>query len=153
MALISYEDLKAKAIEMLKDNDELFVDMVNELDSYNGFADGFRAYPMYEIGDLYCGVKIGDFLDMLTSDFKHTDEYFYRGIYGIESTDSIADLYHDNVDADELLEQLIEYYPHISFECYDGGSELEEMVTALDENAEFYEEELGYYTAVDEDED
>ena len=151
MALISYGDLREKAIDMLKDSDDLFVVMVNELDSYNGFADGFRAYPMYEIDDLFYGVKIGDFLDKLASNFNHTDEYFYDTIYGLESTDSIVDLYRDNVDIDDLLDTLIEDYPHISFECYDGGSELEEMVTALDENAEFYEEELGYYTAVDED--
>lgn len=152
MALISYEDLRAKAVEMLKDNDDLFVAMVGELDSYNGYADGFRAYPMDEIDDLFYGVKIGDFLDKLTDDFKHTDDYFYETIYGLDSTNSIVDLYHDNVDEDDLLEQLIEYYPHISFECYDDGSELEEMVTALDEEAEFYEEELGYYTAVDDEE-
>ena len=147
MALISYEDLKAKAIEMLKDNDDLFVEMVDELDSYNGFADGFRAYPMYEIDELYCGVKIGDFLDMLTSDFNHTDEYFYHSIYGLESTDSIVDLYHDNVDADDLLEYLIEYYPHIYF----SDSELEEIVEALDLNGEFYDEDT--LEPVDEDEE
>ena len=146
MALISYEDLKAKAIEMLKDNDDLFVEMVDELDSYNGFADGFRAYPMDEIDELYYGVKIGDFLDMLTSDFNHTDEYFYHSIYGLESTDSIVDLYHDNVDADDLLEYLIEYYPHIYF----SDSELEEIVEALDLNGEFYDEDT--LEPVDEDE-
>ena len=147
MALISYEDLKAKAIEMLKDNDDLFVEMVDELDSYNGFADGFRAYPMDEIDELYYGVKIGDFLDMLTSDFNHTDEYFYHSIYGLESTDSIVDLYHDNVDADDLLEYLIEYYPHIYF----SDSELEEIVEALDLNGEFYDEDT--LEPVDEDEE
>ena len=146
MALISYEDLKAKAIEILKDNDDLFLEMVNELDSYNGFADDFRAYPMDEIDDLYCGVKIGDFLDMLTSDFDHTDEYFYHSIYGIKSTDNIADLYRDNVDADDLLDALIDYYPHIYF----SDSELEEIVEALDLNGEFYDEDT--LEPVDEDE-
>lgn len=147
MALISYEDLKAKAVEMLKDNDELFVDMVNGLDSYNGFADGFRAYPMYEIDKLHCGVTIGDFLDRLTNDFNHNDEYFYYSVYGLESTDSIVDLYRDNVDEDDLLEQLIEYYPHIFF----NDSELEEIVEALDLNGEFYDEDT--LEPVDEDEE
>ena len=146
MALISYEDLREKAKEALNNDDDLFVDMVNEIDSYNGFADGFRAYPMWEIDDFHCGVTIGDFLDRLTSDFNHNDEYFYYSIYGLESTDSIADLYRDNVDTDDLLEQLIEYYPRIYF----SNSDLKKIVTALDENAEFYEEELGYYTAVEE---
>ena len=147
MALISYEDLKAKAVEMLKDNDDLFVDMVNELDGYNGFADGFRAYPMYEIDELHYGVSIGEFLDRLTNDFNHNDDYFYYSIYGLESTDDIAELYHDNVDEDELLEQLIEYYPHIFF----SDSELEEIVEALDLNGEFYDEDT--LEPIEEDED
>lgn len=134
---ISYEDLRAKALGMLKDNDELFVEMVDELDSYNGFADGFRAYPMWEIDDFYCNTKIGDFLDMLASDFNHTDEYFYHSTCGIESTDNVVDLYRSNVDEDDLLEQLIEYYPHIFF----SDSELEEIVEALDLNGEFYDED------------
>lgn len=134
---ISYEDLKAKALGMLKDNDELFTEMVNELDSYNGFADSFRAYPMWEIDEFHYGISIGDFLDRLTSDFNHNDEYFYYSTYGLESTNSIADLYHDNVDEDDLLEQLIEYYPHIFF----SDSGLEEIVEALDLNGEFYDED------------
>lgn len=134
---ISYEDLKAKALGMLKDNDELFTEMVNELDSYNGFADGFRAYPMWEIDEFHYGISIGDFLDRLTSDFNHNDEYFYYSTYGLESTNSIADLYHNNVDEDDLLEQLIEYYPHIFF----SDSGLEEIVEALDLNGEFYDED------------
>lgn len=136
---ISYENLRAKALEMLKDNDDLFVEMVNELDSYNGFADGFRAYPMDEIDEFHYGVSIGDFLDRLASDFNHNDEYFYYSTYGLESTDDIADLYRSNVDEDDLLEQLIEYYPHINF--YGDGSELEEIVEALDLNSEFYDED------------
>jgi len=148
MALISYEDLRAKAIEMLNDGD-LFCEMVRELDSYNGFAVGFRCYPMEEIDELFCNVTIGDFLDMLNGDFNHRDNYFTETIYGIGSTDYEEDFYRDNTDNDEVLDALIEYYPHIFFRGY---SELEEIVEALDENAEFYEEELGYYTAVDNEE-
>jgi hypothetical protein len=147
MALISYEDLRAKAVEMLKDNDDLFVEMVNEVDGYNGFADGFRAFPMYEIDELHCGVSIGEFLDRLTSDFNHNDDYFYYSDYGLESTDNIAELYRDNVYENDLLEQLIKYYPHIFF----SDSELEEIVEALDLNGEFYDEDT--LEPVDEDED
>ena len=148
MALISYEDLREKGKEALNNDDDLFVEMVNELDSYNGFADGFRAYPMYDIDELYYGVKIGDFLDMLTSNFDHTDEYFYHSDYGIESTDSVVDLYRGNVDTDDLLEQLIEHYPHIWFSDY---SELEEIVKALDLGGEFYDEDT--LEPIEEDED
>ena len=124
---ISYEELRAKALGMLRYNDELFTEMVNELDSYNGFADGFRAYPMWEIDEFHYGVSIGDFLDRLTSDFNHNDDYFYYSDNGLESTDDIVDLYRSYVDEDDLLNQLIEYYPHIFF----SDSELEEIVKAL----------------------
>ena len=47
------EEMKREAIETLRNNDEIFIDMVNELDSWNGYADGFRCYPMYELDDLF----------------------------------------------------------------------------------------------------
>jgi hypothetical protein len=86
---------------------------------------------------------------MLASDFSHIDEYFYETIYGLESTNNVASVYRDNVDEDDLLEQLIEYYPHINF--YGDGSELEEIVEALDLNGEFYDEDT--LEPVDKDED
>lgn len=147
MALISYEDLRAKAKELLDNDGDLFTDMVNELDGYNGFADGFRAYPMCEIDEFFYDTRVSDFLDMLTSDFNHNDEYFYYSDYGIGSTDSMIDLYRDNVDTDDLLDALIENYPHIFF----SDSELEEIVEALDLGGEFYDEDT--LEPVDEDED
>lgn len=39
---MKYSKMVEMALEMLKD-DDLFVEMVNELDSWNGFTDGFRA--------------------------------------------------------------------------------------------------------------
>ena len=142
MALISYEDLRAKALEMLNDGD-LFCEMVRELDSYSGFAEGFRCYPMEEIDELFCDVKIGDFLDMLDGDFN----YFTETIYGIGSTDYEEDFYRDNTDNEEVLDALIEYYPHIFF----SDSELEEIVEALDLGAEFYDEDT--LEPIEEDED
>lgn len=146
MALIGYEDLRAKAIEMLNDGD-LFCEMIRELDSYNGFAEGFRCYPMEEIDELFCDVKIGDFLDMLNGDFNHRDNYFTTTIYGIGSTNYEEDFYRDNTDNDEVLNALIECYPHIFF----SDSELEEIVEALDLGGEFYDEDT--LEPVEEDED
>ena len=57
-----YEEMMNKAVEMLKENDELFVDMVNELDSWNGFADGYRGFPMDELDELFGQMKLTDFL-------------------------------------------------------------------------------------------
>ena len=39
-------ELREQAISILDENDSLFCDMVDELDSWCGFADGYRCYSM-----------------------------------------------------------------------------------------------------------
>lgn len=102
----------AQALDMLSD-DELFIECVNELDSWNGFADGFRCYDMCEIDDLYGDMRLSDFLDLLTGNFSHTDSYFYHTIYGLESTDYIIDVYRDHTDEHEVLDALLDNWPHM----------------------------------------
>lgn len=123
-----YSDLIAKAIQELKDNDELFTSCVDELDSWNGFADGFRCYEMWEIDELCHGMKLSEFLDQLR-DFKSTDNYFYFSIYGIESTDSKIDLYRDNVDEGELLDNLIKKYSDIDIKWID--SDFDDLINSI----------------------
>lgn len=130
-----YEELIEKAIEELKDNDDLFVDCVNELDSWNGFADGFRGYPMYELNDLFYGVSVGDFLDKLASGFNHNDEYFIDTIYGLDSCNDLAEHYRDNVDEGELVDRLIEEYNNIDLNWIDSDfDELIESIVNYDED-------------------
>ena len=128
----NYDELITKALEELKENNDLFVDMVNEVDAWNGFADGFRAYPMYEIDELFCGVSIGDFLDKLSSSFDHTDEYFVDTIYGLTSTNDIIDHYRDNVDEGELLDEIIDNANHLYF----SDNDFEELVNEIIEARE-----------------
>ena len=122
------EELKAKALEELKNNDELFVDMVNEMDSWNGYADGFRAYPMYELDDLFCDCKLTEFLDKITNDFNLHDEYMVDTIYGLDSTNDITTLYRDNVWEEELLDAIIDNASHIWFSDSDFEELIEEIV-------------------------
>lgn len=128
-----YEELINKALELLAD-DDTFVEAVNELDSWNGFADGYRAYPMAELDDLTYGMTASKFIEELTGDFNINDNYFYWSIYGLESCDDIADLYRSNTDAGEVLDNLIENYTHVYF----WNKELEEVVTEI---AEYDEDE------------
>lgn len=130
-----YDALVNEALEMLKNDDELFVDMVNELDSWNGFADGFRAYPMDEIDELFCDTKVSDFLDKLAPGFNHCDDYFVDSIYGIDSTDDITGLYRDNVDDGELLDNIIDNYNHLYFSD-DDFQELIDAIVNYDEDGE-----------------
>jgi len=135
----NYETLINQAIEELKTNGELFVDMVNELDSWNGYADGFRCFPMYEIDDLFCGCKISEFLDKLTVDFDHNADYIVDTIYGLDSTNDIEDVYRDNVDEGDLLDNIIDYANHIYF----NDSDFEDLINEIIDAREADDEEEG----------
>lgn len=134
------EELRQAAIEMLEEDDDLFVECINELDNWNGFADGYRCYPMYEFNDLFCGVEPLDVIDKIsTSAFSTNDNYFVETIYGIESTDFPEDVYRDNTDEKEVLDNVIDYYNHLSI----SDSEFNDLV----------EEIINYEEDEDEDED
>ena len=121
------ENLKEEALEMLLNDDDLFCSMVDELDSWNGYADGFRCYEMSELDELFCDVKVSDFLDKLAAGFCHTDDYFYDSIYGIDSTDDKTDLYRCNVSETDLLDEIIDKANHLYF--YD--SDFEELISDI----------------------
>lgn len=135
-----YDEMMDKAVEMLKENDELFCDMVNELDSWDGFADGFRAYPMWELDELFGGMKLTDFLNIITTDFNPRENYFIDTIWGLESTDWLADHYRSNVDEEELLENIIENRSHLWISDNEFEELLDEIEEAGDEEAEELEE-------------
>lgn len=132
------EEMRNKAIETLESNDELFVDMVNELDSWNGYADGFRAFPMYELNDIFCDIKLTDFLNMIDEEnFDLHDDYFIDTIWGIRSTDDIIGHYKDNVWTDELLDNIIDNVNNIWF----NDKEFEALIDDLANYEALVEEE------------
>ena len=135
-----YDEMMDKAVKMLKENDNLFCDMVNELDGWDGFADGFRAYPMWELDELFGGMKLTDFLDIITTDFNPRENYFIDTIWGLESTDWLADHYRDNVHEEELLENIIEKRPYLRISDNEFEELLDEIEEAGDEEAEELEE-------------
>ena len=143
MSVISYDELRNRGIKLLEYDDDVLVEMVDELDSYNGFADGFKCYPMYMLDDM----SLSDFLNNLTPDFDHNSDYFCETIYGIGSVDDVADYYRDNISLDDVLDALVDTYPHIYF----SNSEFEEIVEALDYKAEFYDEDT--LEPIEEDKD
>ena len=129
-----YDELINEAILELETNDELFIDCVNELDSWDGYADGFRGYPMSELDELFCGCKLSEFLEKIGRDFDFRDEYFLDTIYGIESTDDLAGHYRDNVDTGDLLDNIINKYEcgHIYIYDNDFESLLDDIIEARD---------------------
>lgn len=110
----TYGDKVQEIIDLFENNDEIFIELVEELDNWNGFADGFRAYEMCELDELFSGCTVSQFLDKLGRDFNHNDDYFVDTIYGLESFNgSKADHYHDNVSAGELFDNVSEQFSNI----------------------------------------
>ena len=121
---MDYEDRKKYvydlALEKLEE-DDVFVEAVKELCSWNGFVEE-ECFSMDELDELYGHMKLGDFLDHITSDFNYTDNYFYESIYGLESCDDEAEHYRDYVTNEEVLNALIDNYNHVSISdrTFDG---------------------------------
>lgn len=127
------EELKAQALETLKNNDDIFVQCVDELDNWSGFADGFRCYSMSELDDFYCDCKVSKLLSDITSDFNLNDDYFYFSVYGLESCNDVAELYRDKVWESELLDELIDKYNHLDINYIDSDfDELLETIVTFD---------------------
>lgn len=140
MSKKTLEDLRNEAIEMLENDDELFCNMVEELDSWNGYADGYRAYEMGELDEQYYDCPASKIINDLTEDFSINDNYFYFSIYGLESCDDKSELYRDNTTEDEVLDAVLDYYPHLYFSDSDFKDLIEE-IDNYDEDDEDEEEE------------
>lgn len=129
--MMNYDELIKAAIAMLEDDADLFCELVDELDSYMGLADGFRVFGMYELNDLYYGRPATDLLnDIDGNHFNLSDEYFVDTIYGLRSTDDKYTEYRDNIDEGELLDNVIEYYGRINIDDSDFEALIEEIIEA-----------------------
>lgn len=129
--MMNYGELIEKAIEILKDDADLFCELVDELDSYMGLADGFRVFGMYELNDLYYGRPATDLLnDIDGNHFDLSDEYFVDTIYGLRSIEDKYTEYHDNIDEGELLDNVIEYYGRISINDSDFEALINDIIEA-----------------------
>ena len=129
-----YNAIINKLIEMLKNDDDLFIECVEELDNWNGYADGYRAWEMGLLDEFYHDRKASDLLNDMTADFCKNDAFFYFSIWGLESCSDKAELYRDNTDEGELLDNIIDNINHLNI----TNSEFVEMLEEVDEmrNAE-----------------
>lgn len=119
-----------KVKEILENLDEN--DLISVWNSYcdlnNYYED--RIYGMYEIDDLFYDVKASDFLDKLSGDFNHNDEYFKDSIYGLESFNYASDV----VDFDDLAKYIVNNED--TLDC----AEIEDYLEELEEEEEEEEE-------------
>lgn len=136
---MNYEDRRRYvynlALEKLEEDDVL-VEAVKELCIWDSFIDE-ECFPMNELEELYGYMNLGEFLDHITSDFDHNDNYFFETIYGLESCDDEAEHYRDCVTNEEVLDKLIDNYNHVSL----SDTEFDGLIEIL------YNEDFG----IDED--
>lgn len=113
---------------MIRTDSDLLVEICEELDSWNRFLGDDRCYNMCDIDDLLCGKKPSEIIDMITSDFDKSCEWFYFSIYGLESCDDKADHYLDSFSDEDILDSYLEN----AYRCDVSNSDFEEL-------AELYE--------------
>ena len=114
-----------KAIEVLEDDEDAFVEACEELDNWDGFLGDIRCESMDMIDEFFN--KPSDLLDQM-NDFNPTDSYFYFTVYGVSTTDDKHGVYSDDFSADDVLDALIDNYSHVDLT---ENSELNELLTIL----------------------
>ena len=145
------EKVIEKIMNYLEENEEEFVELIEDLDSYNGYLNDRRCYPMDDLNEFYRETEPIDILyrtyyghddDNYTTDergerhygeFNPNREYFYYNGYGnLVSTD-----YKDYSDFLDhwFIEKVIENYGNLTI-----SDELEELIDEY-ESLESEEEE------------
>ena len=127
---MDYEERKEfvieKIAEILQNNSEAFVEACEQLDNWNGFLGDARCNAMWEVDEFF--TKPSELLDKM-DDFDPSDEYFYFTAYGnVSTTSDVYDVYSDEHDVDEVIDELIDNYSHVDLTVNDSLKELLEVV-------------------------
>jgi hypothetical protein len=123
------EETMTKIMEHFQNNEETFIECIEELDNYNGYLGDDRYYPMEELNEFYNGQEPIEILyrafygrddDTWTTDdndnktygeFNPNREYFYYNGYGNLISTNYID-YSDKLD-EYFIEALIENRQYI----------------------------------------
>jgi hypothetical protein len=127
---------------MIRTDSDLLVEICEELDSYNGFLGDDRCYYMGDIDDILYGKKPSEIIDMITSDFDSSCEWFYFSIYGLESCNDRADHYLDIFSDEDILENYLNKacYCNLSNNDFEKLAELYDSYSDDDTESETDEE-------------
>lgn len=105
-------------------SDEEVMEVINEVDSWNGSMESWRVYQMEELNDLFYGVKPLQLLEKLADGFDVSKDYFHETVYGLESCD-LEDIMDDvRSYANEIAEKIIEAMDETSLCLPDSLQEL-----------------------------
>ena len=100
-----------KAVEMLENDHDSFVEACEELDSWNGFLGDDRLYEMEMLDEMLADKTPTEIIDLVEgNNFSTIDECFGFTINGIESFDDKYDSYSANYTVEEVLDALIDNY-------------------------------------------
>jgi hypothetical protein len=121
---------------MIRTDSDLLVEICEELDSYNGFLGDDRCYYMSEIDDILYGKNPSDIIEMISSDFDKTCDFFYFSIYGLESCGDKADHYLDCFSDEDILDEYLKNGCHCNLSNGDFEELAELYDTYSDENTE-----------------
>lgn len=132
---MSRENTINKLLKLFKENEELFNETIEELDSYNGYLGDDRYYPMEELDEFYNGTSATEILTRAfyghdeygdDSSFNPNREYFsYNGYGNLISSDYKN--YSYLLD-EYFIESLIDNANHLYLD-----DEVEEIIDSMDE--------------------
>ena len=79
------EEITADIIEYFENNEDIFNDCMEELDSYNGYLGDDRYYPMDELDELHDGIEPSEILQRAFFGYDeetHTTDRYGNKTYG-----------------------------------------------------------------------
>ena len=103
------KNLKENVMAWLMDeaSDDELIQIVSEVNSYDGSLQDYAFYWMEDLNDLFCGVKPVELLEKLADGFRVSDEGFKCTIWGLESC-SVSDITSDiREGAEEVADAII----------------------------------------------
>lgn len=132
---------------ILENDEDAFITACEELDSWDGFLGDDRVYNMEDFDELMSGKSPLEIArDIEDNNFSTNDDYFYWTIYGVESTDDKYDIYSSNYSTDNVLDELIDKYSHVTI----YNKSLDDLVKILAEEDFGIDEEGEEETETDE---
>ena len=92
-------------------SDEDLIQIVNEVNSYNGHLEEYCCYEVEMLNEFFCDTKPTDLLQKLASDFDINTDYIKFSIYGVESTtleDMVDEIKNYAEDIAEEIEDVLD---------------------------------------------
>lgn len=129
------EEIKAELFDYLDNDRYVFINLLEDLDNWNGYLQDERSYPMYMLEEYHQGVTLSEFLKNLTYKFSIDDDFFRYTIYGLESEteEEREDRYWANYGYPWIVDDILKYRAHINEIDIDLTNLLDELEQAIEE--------------------